>query len=394
MSCQKLGSDLRKAWLLFLLFGLCQACAQHKPAPPAPPSHAQTVSQVQTLISHLDLVATDTRSLQAKMAPPPLVDDRYGPGKLGPRILLHTDEVTQVLPERLEIARVAQPHDLPEDLRAKLAPSASEPPQQSEEGPGKLSLKSDVADYLAGKDTKPRKARLLRVWDIREPRLRKTSPIQPAQYDALSYLQTLGLKSIYDLSPLARKLIVPKKTWPKLAIPIIPRTPFDPTAPTQAEWQQMIDTAARFFGLDPAFVAAMIQVESNFDHRAISTAGAQGAMQIMPKTQELLGLQDPFDARANIYAGCAYIRALLNKYERVDLALAAYNAGPRAVDKAHGIPPFRETQNYVRKVTELWQGTAPEKLTPSSRVQAKKNAAPHRPKPKRRKKPRNVLPKT
>ena len=287
-----------------------------------------------------------------------MVDDRYGLGALGPRILLHTDEVSRIAPERLELYRIEPPQELLKNVSAQLqhASSLLSPSKDAKKPLFKFS--DSVVAYLLGKPPKLREGRVVRIWEVRSPHSPLPSPIHAAQYDALAYLQILGVKSIYDLSPLARKLYVPQRPKTALAIPRIPQRPIDSTAPTAREWQQIIDEAARLFGLDSTFVAAMIQVESNFDHRAISTAGAQGAMQIMPKTQELLGLKDPFDARANIYAGCAYIRALLNKYQKPDLALAAYNAGPGAVDRFCGIPPYRETQNYVRKVMELWQPTS------------------------------------
>ncbi len=347
-----------KRLLCLLPLLLCAACARHQAATPSPPKPDQAVARLTTQIPKLERENPDKPFVlpAPHAAPFPSIDDRYGPGELGPRILLHTHEVTEVSPQRLELTPIDLPDDLPATMRDALHQEA--PESQNDENTSRPFLSDGTLDFLAGKDPKPRKSRPIRVWDIRRPRSTPPSPIQPAQYNALTYLQTLGLKSIYDLSPLARKLIVPKKHWPRLAFPYIPQRASDPTAPTRTQWLAMINEAAHFFGLDPAFVTAMIQVESNFDHRAISKAGAQGAMQIMPKTQELLGLQDPFDARANIYAGCAYIRALLDRYKRVDLALAGYNAGPGAVDKACGIPPYRETQNYVRKVMELWQPEA------------------------------------
>ncbi|MBQ7607711.1 MAG: lytic transglycosylase domain-containing protein [Desulfovibrionaceae bacterium] len=136
---------------------------------------------------------------------------------------------------------------------------------------------------------------------------------------------------------------------------------FRPWIPRRAslplrEWVDIIVDAGHAYGLDPVFIAAMIKAESNFDHKAVSHAGARGAMQIMPGTQKQLGLSEPFDARANVYAGCKFIRSLLLKFNSTELALAAYNAGPFAVKKAHGIPPFKETQHYVRRVMRLWQG--------------------------------------
>ena len=100
---------------------------------------------------------------------------------------------------------------------------------------------------------------------------------------------------------------------------------------------------------------AVIRVESAFDHAAESPAGAQGAMQVMPATQEELGLIDPFDPRANVYAGSQYLMRLLQRFGSVELALAAYNAGPASVEKYGGIPPFAETRQFVREVMRHWK---------------------------------------
>lgn len=111
-------------------------------------------------------------------------------------------------------------------------------------------------------------------------------------------------------------------------------------------------------GLDHRLVQAVIQVESNFQPQAVSSAGAQGVMQIMPETQKDLGLSSPFDYRLNIEAGVRYLRMQYDRFRRVDLALAAYNAGPEAVEKYGGIPPYAETQNYVRKVLSIYRRLA------------------------------------
>ncbi len=108
-------------------------------------------------------------------------------------------------------------------------------------------------------------------------------------------------------------------------------------------------------GMDHRLVQAVIQVESNFETHAVSSAGAQGIMQIMPQTQKDLGLDSPFDYRLNIEAGVRYLRMQYDRFRRLDLALAAYNAGPEAVEKYQGIPPFTETQSYVRKVMSLYR---------------------------------------
>ncbi|MBR4742311.1 MAG: lytic transglycosylase domain-containing protein, partial [Desulfovibrio sp.] len=122
------------------------------------------------------------------------------------------------------------------------------------------------------------------------------------------------------------------------------------------EWNGIIEEAGRTFGLEPNLIRAVIAIESNFDRYAVSNKGAQGAMQIMPGTQKDLRLADPFDLRENIFAGCAYLRKLISKYKDPRLALAAYNAGPAAVDRARGVPPYVETQRYVQNVIDLWQG--------------------------------------
>ena len=100
---------------------------------------------------------------------------------------------------------------------------------------------------------------------------------------------------------------------------------------------------------------AIIQVESAFDSLAVSTAGARGLMQLMPATARRFGVTDSFDSRQNIFAGTRYLRILLDTYgDDVSLTVAAYNAGEGAVARYNGIPPFRETRNYVRKVNALF----------------------------------------
>jgi soluble lytic murein transglycosylase-like protein len=104
------------------------------------------------------------------------------------------------------------------------------------------------------------------------------------------------------------------------------------------------------YGVDKKLVMAVIDVESGFNAAAVSTAGAQGLMQIMPATGRDLDLADPFDPSENIDAGIRYLRYLLDTFPDRRLAVAAYNAGPNAVKKYGGIPPYAETQNYVEKV--------------------------------------------
>jgi len=119
----------------------------------------------------------------------------------------------------------------------------------------------------------------------------------------------------------------------------------------------LIDRHSDDHGLDPRLVAAVVQVESAFDHTAVSRKGAMGLMQLMPATAAGLAVDDPWDPDQNLRGGTAYLRRLLDRYDgHLELALAAYNAGPEAVDRYGGIPPYQETRNYVRRVLRLFAG--------------------------------------
>lgn len=114
--------------------------------------------------------------------------------------------------------------------------------------------------------------------------------------------------------------------------------------------QTLIDHYAARFRLDPALLLAVIKVESNFDPQVVSRKGAQGLMQLMPETALEVGVRNPFDPSESIFGGAQYLRKMLDTFEHLDLALAAYNAGPGAVRRFGGIPPYEETINYVKRV--------------------------------------------
>jgi soluble lytic murein transglycosylase-like protein len=119
-------------------------------------------------------------------------------------------------------------------------------------------------------------------------------------------------------------------------------------------YDDIIDQAARTYDLDPRMIRAVMQAESAFNAMAVSPVGALGLMQLMPDVATELGVTDPLDPRQNIMAGSKYLKQLLDAHDgNVRLALASYNAGPGNVAKYRAIPPFKETRDYVKKVTSL-----------------------------------------
>ncbi|MEE9264855.1 MAG: lytic transglycosylase domain-containing protein, partial [Vicinamibacteria bacterium] len=140
--------------------------------------------------------------------------------------------------------------------------------------------------------------------------------------------------------------IVPNEIAPEPQLAALPLLP---------QLAPVIEPAAERYGLDSRLVAAVIWVESSGDPNAVSRKGAKGLMQLMPETARSLGVVDVLDPTQNVDGGARYLRQQLDDHRDLSLALAAYNAGPTAVARHGGVPPYKETKSYVRRVLDLYR---------------------------------------
>ncbi len=129
----------------------------------------------------------------------------------------------------------------------------------------------------------------------------------------------------------------------------------DPGTPRRWEYDALISLTARSHEVPPALVKAVIAAESAFDPSAVSRKGARGLMQLMPATARSLGVADPLRPEENVDGGVRYLRGMLDRFDDLKLAVAAYNAGPAAVVRYGGIPPYPETRDYVKRVLAYYQ---------------------------------------
>ncbi len=150
---------------------------------------------------------------------------------------------------------------------------------------------------------------------------------------------------------------------------------YDRTDYTDTEYyQSIIHEKASKYNVDPSLVKAVIKTESNWNKRAVSKKGAMGLMQLMPSTASEMNVRNPFDPEENIEGGIKYLRYLLERFNGdLTLALAAYNAGPKWIDKYGIVPPITETKQYVKKVLALYKGGSPYSLTASDNRKEKRS---------------------
>lgn len=174
--------------------------------------------------------------------------------------------------------------------------------------------------------------------------------------------QTLErLQGVTSQSTGAQAPVSPETSMPSFAQTLasarglVARSNSQNTRNSATKFDTLITQTAERYGVDTDLVHAVVQAESAYDPHCRSRAGAMGLMQLMPGTAAGLGV-NPQDPAQNLDGGVRYLRQQLDRFKEVDLALAAYNAGPGAVQRYHGVPPFRETQEYVRRVLQtLWQ---------------------------------------
>jgi soluble lytic murein transglycosylase-like protein len=165
-------------------------------------------------------------------------------------------------------------------------------------------------------------------------------------------MRTAVLAAAMSSAPLARP-VVALLPAPKVK-PNIEVTAEYVVVPAHQAYDDIIEEAAEKYDMDANLIRAVMQAESAFHPYAVSRAGAEGLMQLMPELSDEMGVSDSFDPRENIMGGARYLKRLLDYHNgNLDLALASYNAGPGNVERYGGVPPFRETRNYVKTIKQI-----------------------------------------
>jgi soluble lytic murein transglycosylase-like protein len=168
------------------------------------------------------------------------------------------------------------------------------------------------------------------------------------------HLRTAVFAAAMSSAPVARPVIALFPAANMLQPQVDVDTEFEAVPANQA-YEDIIQEAATEYDMDPALIRAVMQTESAFHPYAVSRAGAEGLMQLMPALADEMGVSDAFDPRENIMGGVRYLKRLLEYHNgNLDLALASYNAGPGNVERYGGIPPFRETRKYVKTIKAIY----------------------------------------
>ena len=166
-------------------------------------------------------------------------------------------------------------------------------------------------------------------------------------------MRTAVLAAAMSSAPLARPVVALLPPTAKVK-PTIEVTEEYVAVPASEAYDEIIAEAARLYDMDANLIHAVMQAESAFHPYAVSRAGAEGLMQLMPELSDEMGVGDAFDPRENIMGGVRYLKRLLDYHDgNLDLALASYTAGPGNVERYGGVPPFRETRNYVKTIKQI-----------------------------------------
>jgi hypothetical protein len=191
------------------------------------------------------------------------------------------------------------------------------------------------------------------------PRLRPVNRLRSAKFAPCAIIALFFLTNITGI--LFSPVMAPVVTYAQLET-----IPEDIPLSGDCDLDWIIFRAGQKEGVDPRFIHAVIKQESKYNPKAVSHVGAEGLMQMMPATAKRFGLKDPFDATANVEAGTKYLKWLLKRFDGdVSLALAGYNAGEGSVDKYKGVPPYKETQNYVKNIVSNYGKTYHPVLPPN-----------------------------
>lgn len=216
----------------------------------------------------------------------------------------------------------------------------------------------DAQEHLASQAGQRRGSRTLHQFQNSDGTITFTN--RPEKYKHRADYVEIDIK--YERIPLPPQYTPTPRSIPKIV--------------TDESLRGIVSRYARIYGLDESLVYAVIRAESNFDPNAVSRAGARGLMQLMPGTAAEMGVTDIFDPTQNIAGGAQYLSKMLELFKDKKLALAAYNAGPENVRRYNGIPPFKETEHYVKAVLAFEQAYRGGATAPNLRVLAARNPAP------------------